>query len=225
MRIFLIRHAQSIQNTKENNEMKLPDHKVYLTEEGKKQAKEAGEFLKQYVEENNINLENATLWVSPYTRTRQTAEIINEVLNIKDVKEDIALIEQRYGLFSDNALEENKKKYPEEFEFYDNYYQNEGKFYAKMPQGESPFDVALRVRQFIETLYRDINEGKDTFFIVSHGTTIRCFILDWFHHLPEWFAYEPNMENCSIRLIEGEDKNSKEEYIYKGPKKVRKIYF
>ena len=97
-----------------------------------------------------------------------------------------------------------------------------GKFYAKLPQGESPYDVALRIKQFIETLYRDINEGKDTFFIVSHGTTIRCFILDWFHHSPEWFAGEPNMDNCAIRLIENEGKTSKEEYIYKGPLKTRK---
>lgn len=36
MKIFLIRHGESIQNTKENYRLKLPDHKVYLTEEGKK---------------------------------------------------------------------------------------------------------------------------------------------------------------------------------------------
>lgn len=222
MKIFLIRHGESMQNTKENQQLKLPDHKVYLTDQGKEDAKQAGHFLKKYIEENQIDIENATLWVSPYTRTRQTAEIINKILQIEDVKEDITLIEQRYGLFSDNPIEECKRKYPEEFELYDRYYQNEGKFYAKLPQGESPYDVALRIKQFIETLYRDINEGKDTFFIVSHGTTIRCFILDWFHHSPEWFAGEPNMDNCAIRLIENEGKTSKEEYIYKGPLKTRK---
>ena len=36
--------------------------------------------------------------------------------------------------------------YPEQFAFYDNYYQNSGKFYAKLPQGESPFDVVLRTK-------------------------------------------------------------------------------
>ena len=35
MKIFLIRHGESIQNTKENYEKKLPDHKVYLSERGK----------------------------------------------------------------------------------------------------------------------------------------------------------------------------------------------
>ena len=68
------------------------------------------------------------MWVSPYTRTRQTANIINTILGIPKVKEDITLIEQRYGLFSDKDTESLKKLYPDEFRFYDNYYQNDGKF-------------------------------------------------------------------------------------------------
>ena len=32
MKIFLIRHGESMQNTKENYKIGLPDHKVYLTE-------------------------------------------------------------------------------------------------------------------------------------------------------------------------------------------------
>lgn len=221
MRIFLIRHGESIQNTKDNFEIKLPDHKVYLTSKGKQQAEQAGAFLKQYITENKIDTSNSTLWVSPYTRTRETALIINKFLKIEDVKEDITLIEQRYGLFSDTPIQEIKTRYPDQFKLYDNYFQNEGKFYAKLPQGESPFDVALRIKQFIDTLFRDINEGKDTFFIVSHGTTIRAFILDWFHYSPEWFDKESNLENCAIRLIETEGKVSKEGYIYNGP--VKKI--
>lgn len=214
MKIFLIRHGESIQNTKENYELKLPDHKVYLTEEGKKQAKQTGEFLKEYVQKNNIDITNATLWISPYERTRQTAHIINESLNIKKIKEDITLIEQRYGLFSDTEISISKEKYPEEFKFYDNYYQNNGKFYAKLPQGEGPYDVALRTKQFLDTIFRD---DADTLFVVSHGTTIKTIIMNWFHYSPEWFNSEPNMENCSVRLIESDNKQSKENYIYKGP--------
>lgn len=207
MRLFLIRHGESIQNTKENYQLGLPDHKVYLSTLGKKQAQEAGIFLKKYCLENNINLDNAVLWVSPYERTRETAKIINEQLGVKKVKEDITLIEQRYGLFSDKEIDLIKKLYPEEFKFYDNYYQNDGKFYAKLPQGESPYDVALRTKQFIETIFRDKEENL---FIISHGTTIRTIIMNWFHYSPEWFNNEPNMDNCSIRLI---DSNC-EKYIY-----------
>lgn len=198
MKLFLIRHGESMQNTKENYSVGLPDHKVYLSENGKIQADKAGIFLKSYIDEHQIDISNATLWISPYERTRQTASIINSHLGITDIKEDITLIEQRYGLFSDKEIELIKKLYPEEFAFYDKYYQNDGKFYAKMPQGESPYDVALRTKQFLETIFRD---DADSLFIVSHGTTIRTIVMNWFHHSPEWFNSEPNMENCSIRLI------------------------
>lgn len=222
MKIFLIRHGESMQNTKENFSLKLPDHKVYLTENGKKQASETGIFLKKYLIDNEIDISNATLWVSPYQRTRETANIINDSLNIKDIKEDITLIEQRYGLFSDEPLEECKRKYPAQFELYDRYYQNDGKFYARLPQGESPYDVALRVKQFIDTIFRDLAEGKDNIFVVTHGTVIRSFILDWFHYSPEWFNNEPNMQNCSVRLIERNGNISKESYIKGGPVKILK---
>lgn len=213
-----------MQNTGENFDIKLPDHKVYLTDRGKTEADETGKFLNNFVIENNIDITNATLWVSPFTRTRQTAEIINNHLKIRDVKEDITLIEQRYGLFSDNPIEECKRKYPEQFELYDRYYQNDGKFYTKLPQGESPYDVALRMKQFIDTIFRDLSDGKDTIFVVSHGTTIRAFLLDWFHYSPEWFNAEPNMANCSVRYIEKENGISIDNsYIYGGVKEKNKV--
>lgn len=220
MNIFLIRHGESMQNTKLNESIKLPDHKVYLTENGKRQASNVGKFLRQYIVDREMDISNSRMWVSPFTRTRETASIINTYLNINDVKEDITLIEQRYGLFSDTPIEECKRKYPDEFEFYDRHYQMDGKFYAKLPQGESPYDVAIRTRMFLETIFRDKNHGIDTLFIVTHGTVIRCFLLDYFHYIPEWFNKEPNMDNCSVRLISEENgENIDEGYIYGGPKK------
>ena len=219
MKIFLIRHGESMQNTKENYEIKLPDHKVYLTEKGKCQARDAGAFLRSYINNNSIDLSNSVMWVSPYQRTRETATIINDELGIKKIKEDITLIEQRYGLFSDKEIEDIKKIYKDEFDFYDNYYQNEGKFYAKLPQGESPFDVALRTRQFIDTIYRD---KEDVLFVVSHGTTIKTIIMNYFHYSPEWYSSELTPSNCSISLIESNDKDNRWEYIYKSPKKLIK---
>ena len=215
MKIFLIRHGESMQNTKENYKVGLPDHKVYLTEKGKEEALKAGEFLSTYLSENGIDLSNSVMWVSPYTRTRETASIINEILGIKKVKEDITLIEQQYGLFSDKEIETLKKMYPEQFAFYDNYYQNDGKFYAKLPQGESPFDVALRTKQFIDTIYRD---KEDVLFVVSHGTTIKTIVMNFFHYSPEWYSNEITPSNCSIRLIEADEKVNTERYIYNEPK-------
>ena len=223
MKIFLIRHGESIQNVGINNSLMLPDNKVYLTDKGKEQANKLGEFLVSYINQNNIDINNARLWVSPYTRTRETANIINSFLNIKDVKEDYLLAEQRYGLFSDKSLEEIKKMFPVEFEFYDNYYKNDSKFYANFPLGESPFDVAIRARLFLETIFRDKEKGKDTLFIVTHGTVLRCFLMNYFHYSPEWFCMEPAPINCSVRFISEENgKNIDNGYIYCG-EKVKKL--
>ena len=208
-----------MQNTKENYKIGLPDHRVYLTDQGKKEASLAGEFLLSYINSNNIDLSNSVMWVSPYTRTRETASIINEKIGIIKVKEDITLIEQQYGLFSDKDIEKIKLMYPEQFAFYDNYYQHDGKFYAKLPQGESPFDVALRTKQFINTIYRD---SEDVLFVVSHGTTIKTIVMNFFHYSPEWYSCEPTPVNCSIRLIETDDKINTEKYIYNAPK-IKKL--
>lgn len=73
----------------------------------------------------------------------------------------------------------------------------------------SPYDVALRTKQFIETIFRDKEENL---FIVSHGTTIRTIIINWVHYSPKWVNSEPNMGNGSVRLIDADG----EKYIYKG---------
>ena len=89
MKIFLIRHGESICNTGENFTLGLPDHKVYLTEKGKQQAHNSAKFLINYMKENNINYDKSRVWVSPYDRTRETAQIFNQYLKIKDIRKQI----------------------------------------------------------------------------------------------------------------------------------------
>ena len=216
MNLYLIRHGESTQNTKENFENRLPGFMVSLTDKGSRQCEDAGLFLNNYLKENEIDIQNAVMWVSPFLRTRQTAHIINSYLNVGDVREDYSLIEQNYGLFSDRSVRRNSMLFKDEFDYYDSYYQNGGKFYAKLPQGESPMDVALRTRQFLSMV--DL-EDKGPLFVISHGTTIRTIVMNTFNYSPEWFNIEPPMENCSIRLINKDDKT--DEYIYGG--KIKRL--
>ena len=218
MELYLIRNGESTQNTKENFTKRLPGFMVSLTDKGASQCEDAGLFLKNYLEEKDIDIQNAIMWVSPFIRTRQTADIINSYLNIDDIREDYSLIGQNYGLFSDRSAARNRMLFKDEFDFYDSYYQNGGKFYAKLPQGESPMDVALRTRQFLSMV--DL-EDKGPLFVISHGTTIRTIVMNTFNYSPEWFNAEPTMENCSIRLINKD--TMMDEYIYGGKvKRLRK---
>lgn len=204
MHIFLIRHGESMGNTGENYAARIPDHLVSLTETGKQQALEAGKWLAEYCKAKQVDLSRARIWRSPYLRTRQTSEEFNKSLGISDIREDITLIEQRFGLFDAVPESEWEATAPEAYREYQRQVQNQGKFYARLPMGESPFDVAIRVHQFTGTIYRDYEKhGVDTLFIFTHGTTLRTFLLRWFHYSPEWYQAERNPKNCWIREIDG----------------------
>ena len=207
MHIFLIRHGESEANAGENFVKRVPDHLVSLTERGKEQARENGCWLLEYCKENNVDLSRARIWRSPFLRTRQTSEEFNKSLGITDIREDITLTEQQFGLFDSIPFEEWGTLYPAEFAEYERQLKNFGKFYARLPLGESPFDVAIRIHQFMGTIHRDAEKhGVDTLFIFTHGTTLRAFLLRWFHYSPEWYHEERNPKNCRIREIkDGKD--------------------
>ena len=212
MKIFLIRHGETTANIGDNYISRVPDHLVPLTDNGISQANSAGKWLAEYCVKNNINLENARIWRSPYQRTRQTSDEFNKHLRIGSIREDITLIEQQYGLFDAVPYESWEDVFPAAYKENQRLWNGQGKFFNRLPSGESPFDVAIRVHQFFGTIYRDYEKNNTTpLFIFTHGTTLRCFLLRWFHHTPEWYESEENPKNCAIRLIdEGRDAG----YIY-----------
>lgn len=209
LRIFLVRHGESVGNVDKAKHFELPDHAIGLSERGKKQAETAGKFL----------YENTTgplrMWNSPYLRTRETADGIakNFAFGI-DRREHINLVEQQFGLFDGIPDEDLIKVFPAEASHYNKCEEFGGKFWARMPLGESRFDVAVRVHQFFGTLMRDFEKHNvNNIIIVSHGVTIRAFVMQWLHLPFEWFESESNPKNCSIRLIEG---NQDRGYVYAG---------
>jgi len=220
MNIFLIRHAISEANLDKSVHGKVADHAIKLANPlGIEQAQNAGMFLNGYF---NINFPNekARMWVSPYTRTRETAsEIITKTEPyILDVRENIHLVEQQYGLFdgiSDpSILLEIQQQHPNEWNYYQKQKKFEGKFWARMPLGESQFDVCLRVQQCFGTFQRDLQKHNiENIIIVAHGLSIRAFIMSWMHYPVEWFNNEENPNNCSIRLLQD---NVDKGYIFEG---------
>ena len=69
-----------------------------------------------------------------------------------------------------------------------------------MPDGESGADVYDRVTTFIGSLHRDFE--KEIFplaiAIVSHGLTIKAFLMRWFKWSVEDFDLIKTPENCSL---------------------------
>jgi len=205
MRIFLVRHGESISNIDHSVHKGFADHAIPLSDKGVIQAIEAGKVICDYLDSS---LEFADpccrLWCSPYKRTRQTADGIMKSCGefIIDRKEHVLLCEQQFGLFDGLSREERASLYPNEYAFYSKCKGFEGKFWARMPLGESRFDVATRVHQAFGTFHRDHDKhGVENIIVVCHGVTLRAFVMMWCHLSPEWFDAEPNPKNGAVRLI------------------------
>jgi 2,3-bisphosphoglycerate-dependent phosphoglycerate mutase len=235
MRIFLVRHGLSQSNVDHSTNKRIADHAIQLTDEGKEQAAGAGRELAAYLaglrdlqwNADRSGRQHIRMWNSPYTRTRQTADLLagaclrdnktkpeNWPSWIHDRREHLLLAEQQFGIFDGLSDAEREEQYPEFQAYYEKCKAFEGKLWPKMPLGESRFEVAQRVHQAFGTFHRDSTRHSiNNIVVVGHGTTNRAFTMMWLHLPYEWMHEEPNPKNCSIRLLEdGEDKG----YIFEG---------
>ena len=221
--IFLMRHAHSAGNEDLTLYKHIPDHAIPLSEMRMEQAVDAGKHFATFLSQSPQLFEEQSirLWYSPYLRTKQTRDGLLEGMGdaaciFKDRREHILLTEQSFGLFDGLTDEECDEQYPEESRKFNLCKAYNGRFYAKPPNGESRYDVCVRVHQFFGTIIRDAEKAENhvpNVFIVSHGTTLRAFVMMWLHKEVEWFENEPNPSNCSIRWI-GRDENGR--FVDKG---------
>ena len=84
-RIFLGRHGLSASNVDKKLHHEIPGHAIPLHEGNKKQAGPAGIFLRNYLDP--LGDIRPRMWVSPYKRTRQTADGIEAQLGTFAVPE------------------------------------------------------------------------------------------------------------------------------------------
>jgi 2,3-bisphosphoglycerate-dependent phosphoglycerate mutase len=213
--LLLVRHAISEANLDKAVNARLPDNRVSLAPEGFDQAKAAGMGIVQflYSEQNQFfkpdyGVGNTRILCSPYTRTRQTSAAIEEVLSNAHIdftrREELALREISFGLFDGIEDEELPNRFPVEHAHYQKHVDFEGEFYASMPMGESRVQVADRVKGVFGTILRDVSKNDNAvqnFIIVSHGVTLRTFIMQWMHYTPEWYDDQSNPHNASVSLI------------------------
>lgn len=219
MRIFLVRHGESSANVDPRIYAEMSDHVIPLSERGQEQARRAGEFLRDHFTSlpRDDSYSEVRIWTSPYRRTRETADGVETGIGdavTLDRREHINLCEQQFGLFDGVPDEELPIRFPNEFAHYQKCVDHEGKFWARVPLGESRFDVAVRVRETFGTFLRDAERYQyKNIVVICHGVTLRAFVMQWLHLTPEWFEAEPTPRNCSIRLIDdGGDRG----YIYDG---------
>lgn len=206
MRIFLVRHGESLGNLSDQAYRQFGDHNVPLTQWGYRQVSIAARALASHLEPMpREDIGAIDIWHSPYLRTRQSKDALIEALpadRIGCVREDYLLREQDFGMFTEiYDRDEQRQKFPDAFERWARLRNNSGKFYARPPDGESRADVAQRVRLFLQTLRE--HTACRTVIIIGHGVTNRAFEMNFLHHPVEWFERSNNPGNADITLIEG----------------------
>jgi broad specificity phosphatase PhoE len=184
--IVLVRHGQSRANTRELSPAAVGDHTIPLTELGRTQARDRGRAIGARF------LRDALVYCSPYRRARETLAGLLEGADVtaKELRvyEDPRLREVDHGYDDWDAQQELRRTH--------------GWFYYRFKGGESPADCFDRTSGFLDSMMRQVERkrAKDVL-IVTHGLTIRCFVMRFFHLTVEQFDSLGNPANCDAITI------------------------
>lgn len=204
-RIILVRHGQSEGNVDEAAYTRIPDSRIALTNKGWDQAVHCGRRIRSMVEADGEEDWKVYFYVSPYNRTLQTLRGIGlafERGRIAGVREEPRIREQDFGNFQDREKMRLEKKVRLRY----------GRFFYRFPDGESAADVYDRVTGFRETLRADIDVGRfqrsdsaainTNLVLVSHGLTLRVFLMRWYKWTVEQFERLHNFPNAGAIIMQ-----------------------
>lgn len=197
MKIHLIRHGQSLANTGEVKPYETPDHDIGLTDYGKTNCTLFGKKYSHLFTDKNF------IYHSPFQRCKESlaymlmgsglfdntpydfTKNIDSINNIS--QEEVRLREVDIGVY------ELKNKYKKERV-------KQGWFFYRFPNGESAAEVYDRVCSFYQDMLFRSEYNKDVV-IISHGITIRCFIMRALKLTVKDYISLDNPENNSVITI------------------------
>ena len=185
MTIKLVRHGQSLANTREALPHLSGDAGIGLTELGKQQAIAVGETLGQDY------LKDAVIYTSPYERARATTKLLLQGAGLENTAK----------IYEDPRLREAERGYIEEGDQFA-LRKIHGWFYYRHTGGQSAADCYDRTSAFLESMMRDAQRRRaQRYLIVAHGMTIRCFVMRFLHLKVEQFVSMADPGNCDIVTI------------------------
>ena len=172
--LYFVRHGQTEWNAIRRMQGQWNSD---LTELGRDQADINGKFLS--------SLEIDYLVASPLDRTKQTADIINQHLEL-EINYDDRIMEWHSGDWSGEMWDDVSSKWPEEFAAW-----QEDQFNYRGPHCENFPDMIKRTRPFLDEVFA-LDHNRIA--VVSHGMIGRVMVSTLLGHSPEeMFRYgQPN---------------------------------
>lgn len=170
--LILVRHAESAGNVAREDaesagadviDIDQRDPDVPLSELGETQAKALGDRLAELAGEVRFG----AVWVSPYVRTRMTADIATSQagIGVPHVVDE-RLRDRELGILDRLTGRGIRARYPDEADRR----RYLGKLYYRPPGGESWADVALRLRSWLGDRERHPADGAEL--VVTHDAII-----------------------------------------------------
>ena len=188
MKIFLVRHGQSIANAKKIHQGQRID--TSLSEKGIKQAEAIATRLKK----EKID----AIYSSDLLRAKETAEVIAKehkmkVITDKRLREfdigDLTEVDNKWEIFQEHRKKEAKRLGIKTYE-------------VKAPGGESDWDMFMRVKGFLEEIMKKKHKN---IVIVAHGGPNKV-LFGVIKHLPNEKVYDIKQGNCCLNEIEFDGK-------------------
>jgi broad specificity phosphatase PhoE len=188
--IKLVRHGESQANVGVLRAREVGDYAIPLSPRGHDQAAATGRTL------GADFVGSAVIYSSPYRRTRDTTE---------GILAGAGVARQSVRVFEDPRLREVEHGY-EDPEAQEELREMHGWFYYRFRGGESPADCFDRTSSFLESMMRLVERrGSERVLIVTHGLTIRCFVMRFLHLTVEEFDGIENPPNGGIVTIAPHD--------------------
>ena len=186
--IIFLRHGQAENNTKKILAGRTSG--INLTEEGKKQAEQAGKMLE------SLNI--SAIYSSPIDRAVQTTEIIKKHCNV-EYKTDDRLIELDMGQFTMMPYQEIFKKHGNVFlKFYS------GSAEVSENGVETFADVKKRINDMVDFVIT--KHKNENVVLVTHMDPIKAMIGRVLDLKPE-VLFDLIIANASLSIIKNHDQN------------------
>ena len=157
-RIIFIRHGQIRQHEKK---IFLGQSDIPLSELGREQSREAAGKLEKLYPQTSV------IYCSGLIRAKETAEIISNVLNIKEVISVKGLREMSLGSWDGKYIDEIKGKYPLEYESRGNRLLS----YKCDSNAENFYDLQYRAVKSLKKILK--NDDRKDIIIVTHSGVIQ----------------------------------------------------
>jgi broad specificity phosphatase PhoE len=191
--IYLLRHGETDENQKKSDDQLMGyPVETELNEDGKRQAKKTGEYLKN---RNKISI----IIYSPTLRCKQTAEIISKEIgyNVKDIISEDKLLDEKINEKYKNLTKKQFKNLKDSDDNVKDYL----KYIEKTNEIKTPIElnefmisratidnkiyetsesVCNRVNEFIDKLK---NLDFENILIISHGDIIKWFTKSLIHNV------------------------------------------